>query len=74
MVEKDLLRAEEYPDIKQCYEKAIHYTASMDFKPFYSNEVIYDAVIRNWEIIGEPLKTSRNTFDLPTQKLNEEKY
>lgn len=46
----------------------------MDFKPFYSNEVIYDAVIRNWEIIGEPLKTSRNTFDLPTQKLNEEKY
>ena len=43
-------------DIKQCCEKVIRYTASMDFKDFHSNEIIYDAVIRNLEIIGEAAK------------------
>ncbi len=43
-------------DIRQCCEKVIRYTASMDFKTFYSDEVIYDAVIRNLEIIGEAAK------------------
>lgn len=43
-------------DIMQCCEKVIRYTASMDSKAFHSNEVIYDAVIRNLEIIGETAK------------------
>jgi uncharacterized protein with HEPN domain len=43
-------------DIKQCCEKVMRYTESMDFKDFQSNEIIYDAVIRNLEIIGEAAK------------------
>ena len=34
----------------------MRYTESMDFKDFQSNEIIYDAVIRNLEIIGEAAK------------------
>ena len=43
-------------DIKQCCEKIVRYTDSMDFKAFCSDEVIYDAVIRNLEVIGEASK------------------
>lgn len=43
-------------DIKQSCEKIIRYTQSMDLKAFSSNEIIYDAVIRNLEIIGEAAK------------------
>ena len=42
--------------IQQSCDKVIRYTASMDFKAFHSNEIIYDAVIRNLEIIGEAAK------------------
>ena len=40
-------------DIKQSCEKIIRYTDSLEFKTFCADEVKYDAVIRNLEIIGE---------------------
>ena len=43
-------------DIKHCCEKVIRYTDSMDFKAFCSDEIVYDAVIRNLEVIGEASK------------------
>jgi len=43
-------------DIKQYCEKIIRYTESINFEVFCSKEVIYDAVIRNPEIIGEAAK------------------
>lgn len=42
--------------MKQSCEKIIRYTAFLDFKEFCSDEIKYDAVIRNLEIIGEAAK------------------
>jgi uncharacterized protein with HEPN domain len=47
-------------DIKHSCEKIIRYTASLNFEEFCANEVIYDAVIRNLEIIGEAAKQLPN--------------
>jgi uncharacterized protein with HEPN domain len=43
-------------DIKQACEKIIRYTDSLELKTFCADEVKYDAVIRNLEIIGEAAK------------------
>jgi len=34
-------------------EKILRYTAPLTFEAFIANEIITDAVIRNFEIIGE---------------------
>ena len=43
-------------DIKQCCDKILRFTESVDFERFCANEEKYDAVIRNLEIIGEAAK------------------
>lgn len=43
-------------DIKQSCEKILRYTESLEFKAFCADEVKYDAVVRNLEIIGEAAK------------------
>ena len=40
-------------DILKCIKKIKRYVKSLDFDSFVMNEIIYDAVIRNLEIIGE---------------------
>lgn len=43
-------------DMKQSCKKIIRYTSLLDFKGFCGDEIKYDAVIRNLEIIGEAAK------------------
>ena len=61
-------------DIKQCCEKIIRYTELIDFKVFCSNEVIYDAVIRNLEIIGEAAKNIPEHIRASYPKVHWKKY
>jgi uncharacterized protein with HEPN domain len=42
--------------MKQSCEKIMRYTDSLKFKEFCDDEIKYDAVIRNLEIIGEAAK------------------
>lgn len=43
-------------DIKLSIERILDYTNSLDFNQFKCNQLIIDAVIRNFEIIGEASK------------------
>ena len=43
-------------DIQQSCAKILRYTEHLDFNEFCNNEIKYDAVIRNLEIIGEAAK------------------
>ncbi len=43
-------------DIMVCIEKIEKYTKELSFKEFTGNEMVVDAVIRNFEIIGEAVK------------------
>jgi uncharacterized protein with HEPN domain len=43
-------------DILESAEKIVRYTQGMDFDTFVSNEMAYDATLRNLEIIGEAAK------------------
>ena len=43
-------------DMQESSEKIMRYTAGLDFKEFYADEMRYDAVIRNLEIVGEAAK------------------
>lgn len=43
-------------DIKLSCQKIIRYTSDLDFEHFFSNELVYDAVVRNLQIIGEAAK------------------
>lgn len=40
-------------DILESIHKIRRYTKGMDFNSFSSNEIVVDAVIRNFEVIGE---------------------
>ena len=45
--------------IEDCLEaisKILKYTRDLTEKQFYKNEIVFDAVIRNFEIIGEAAK------------------
>jgi uncharacterized protein with HEPN domain len=44
-------------DILACIEKIEKYTYSMSFEEFSRNDMAVDAVIRNFEIIGEAVKS-----------------
>ena len=48
--------------IKDCISRIKSYTEGMDEKSFLENQLIQDAVIRNFEIIGEATKQLDNTF------------
>ncbi len=43
-------------DIKKSCEKIIRYTKDLEFEEFRRDELVYDAIIRNLEIIGEAAK------------------
>lgn len=43
-------------DIIECCEKVLRYTKGMTYKDFVYDEVHFDAVLRNLEIIGEAVK------------------
>ncbi|MGB2842093.1 MAG: DUF86 domain-containing protein [Halobacteriota archaeon] len=44
-------------DILTCIEKIERYTSNISFEEFCGNDMAVDAVIRNFEIIGEAVKT-----------------
>jgi uncharacterized protein with HEPN domain len=43
-------------DIATSCAKILRYTAGLTFETFLENELVYDAVLRNLEIIGEAAK------------------
>ncbi len=43
-------------DILTCIEKIEMYTKNISFEEFYGNDMAVDAVIRNFEVIGEAVK------------------
>ena len=55
-------------DILESFRKITRYSSSLDFNSFCENELVIDAVIRNFEIIGEA------TFKLPKSFTSEYKY
>jgi uncharacterized protein with HEPN domain len=48
--------------IKSCILKIKEYTKDLDESDFLQNTMIQDAVIRNFEIIGEATKNIENNF------------
>jgi len=49
-------------DILESVEKILHYTAGMSFETFASNELVKDAVLRNFTIIGEAANSLGEDF------------
>ncbi|MDI6770443.1 MAG: DUF86 domain-containing protein [Anaerolineales bacterium] len=43
-------------DIQECCEKVLKFTKGMNFKDFVCDDLHFDAVLRNLEIIGEAVK------------------
>jgi uncharacterized protein with HEPN domain len=43
-------------DIQECCEKVLKFTAGMSYKDFVHDDLHFDAVLRNLEIIGEAVK------------------
>jgi uncharacterized protein with HEPN domain len=43
-------------DILICIEKIERYTSNISFEEFCGNDMVVDAIIRNFEIIGEAVK------------------
>jgi uncharacterized protein with HEPN domain len=43
-------------DCLDAISKILKYTRDLNEKQFYKNEIVFDAVIRNFEIIGEAAK------------------
>jgi len=62
-------------DILKAIDKIESYVENMTFVQFKKNEMVIDAVIRNFEIIGEPSKniplSVRHSFpDIPWDQMN----
>ena len=56
-------------DILTCIEKIERYTSNVSFEEFCGNDMAVDAVIRNFEIIGEAVKKIyRLTADFPKEE------
>ena len=49
-------------DIKISVTKIFKYTANIDYQEFVSNDMVKDAVERNFEIIGEAVKNLPEDF------------
>nr|WP_124104363.1 DUF86 domain-containing protein [Thermus thermophilus] len=43
-------------DMLEVCEKVMRYTEGLDFDTFVRNELVYDAVLRNLEVLGEAAK------------------
>ncbi|MCP5107752.1 MAG: DUF86 domain-containing protein, partial [bacterium] len=43
-------------DISESIEKILEYTKEIDCEDFIENTMVFDAVVRNFEIIGEAAK------------------
>lgn len=43
-------------DMLEACEKVMRYTEGLDFHAFIRNELVYDAVLRNLEVLGEAAK------------------
>jgi uncharacterized protein with HEPN domain len=43
-------------DMQEAMERILDYTANISFEEFVSNTMLRDAVIRNFEVIGESVK------------------
>lgn len=58
-------------DIVEACQKILRYTSGLDFEAFTKNDVVYDAVLRNLEIIGESAKKNpyRNTPTIPQRRM-----
>lgn len=48
--------------IQQSINHILEYTSKMDEAAFYQNQLVKDAVVRNFEIIGEATKQISNTI------------
>lgn len=49
-------------DIQSSIVKIFRYTDNIDYAKFFADEMIKDAVIRNFEIIGEAVKNLSEDF------------
>jgi uncharacterized protein with HEPN domain len=49
-------------DLQTSIEKILTYTKGMDYESFTNSEIIVDAVIRNFEIIGEVVAKLPDSF------------
>lgn len=49
-------------DIIECGDKIMRYTLDMGYEDFVSNDLVLDAVIRNFEIIGEAANRLSDDF------------
>lgn len=49
-------------DIMEALERIEHYTGEMDFGKFSTDQKTVDAVVRNFEVIGEATKQLSNEF------------
>ena len=49
-------------DIQNSVTKIFKYTANIDYQEFISNDMVKDAVERNFEIIGEAVKNLSEDF------------
>ena len=58
-------------DIIESGEKIMRYTSNMSFEEFISNEIIIDAVIRNFEIIGEAANRLSTRYVIKNQRNRE---
>ena len=63
-------------DILSSIERIIEYTRNFDFKQFRSDTKTFDAVVRNFEIIGEaaanvPEEIAANYPDIPWQDMRD---
>ncbi len=56
--------------ILDCIIKIKNYTHNIDKEKFLENSLIQDAVIRNFEIIGEATKQLNSSFRANTLKLS----
>jgi uncharacterized protein with HEPN domain len=45
-----------FEDIEMCCEKVLRFTDGLTYDQFKKNDLVYDAVLRNLEIIGEASK------------------
>jgi uncharacterized protein with HEPN domain len=43
-------------DIRESCQRILRYTQGMSFNTFVNNEMVYDAVLRNIEVVGEAAK------------------
>jgi uncharacterized protein with HEPN domain len=57
-------------DIVESGEKILRYTLNMTFEEFISSEIIIDAVIRNFEVIGEAANRLPDDFKDKYEKID----